>query len=78
MQDEQQIQALQANAVRALSNYLLFQNARMDPKVKQAVKAFHEKHVSEASTEQKTQSSSSQRSVLPANSSSESTTWAYA
>ena len=44
VQEEAQIQALQANAVRALSNYLLFQNASADPKVKQAVNNFHEKH----------------------------------
>lgn len=48
VQEEQQIQALQSHAVRALSNYLLFQNAGSDPKVKQAFKTFHDKHVKDA------------------------------
>ena len=51
--DEAQIQALQANAIRALSNYLLFQNSSADPKVKQAVQNFHDRHVSSARQEQK-------------------------
>jgi Complex 1 protein (LYR family) len=46
VQNEQQLEALRANAIRALSNYLLFQSARTDPKVKQAVDTFHRKHVS--------------------------------
>ena len=50
-QDEAKIQNLQANAIRALSNYLLFQSARSDPKVQHAVKEFHNKHVSSAQQE---------------------------
>ena len=46
VQDSNQLEALRANAIRALSNYLLFQSARTDPKVKQAVDSFHQKHVS--------------------------------
>jgi hypothetical protein len=48
VQDEQQIEALQSHAVRALSNYLLFQSSGSDPKVKQAFKTFHDKHVKDA------------------------------
>lgn len=46
LQDPQQIEALRANAIRALSNYLLFQNAKSDPKVKQAAQSFHEQQQS--------------------------------
>ncbi|CAB9516258.1 expressed unknown protein [Seminavis robusta] len=53
VQEEQQLQALRANAIRALSNYLLFQNASSDPKVKQAVQSFHDRHVSSARETQK-------------------------
>jgi hypothetical protein len=49
--DEHHLDALRANAIRALSNYLLFQSARKDPKVKQAVESFHRKHVSLAREE---------------------------
>ena len=51
VKDEAQMQSLQANAIRALSNYLLFQSARSDPKVQQAVRDFHDKHVSSAQEE---------------------------
>jgi len=43
--DAVEIQNLQANAIRALSNYLLFQNSSADPKLKQAVKKFHDRHL---------------------------------
>ena len=55
VQDEAQIQSLQANAIRALSNYLLFQSARSDPKVQHAVREFHNKHVSSAQQQQQQQ-----------------------
>lgn len=53
--DEAQIQALQANAIRALSNYLVFSSAGSDPKVKQAVQNFHDRHVQTARDHQRQQ-----------------------
>jgi Complex 1 protein (LYR family) len=41
----QQIANLKANAIRALSNYLLAMNASKDPKLKSAMKDFHDRSV---------------------------------
>ena len=60
VEDQQQIEALQSHAVRALSNYLLFQSAGNDPKVKKAFKSFHDKHVKEASVSSKEKQSNEQ------------------
>jgi hypothetical protein len=46
--DEVQIHAAKANAVRALSNYMLQQAAPKDPKVKAAMKDFHGRAVKDA------------------------------
>ena len=46
--DEDQIHAAKANAVRALSNYMLQQAAPKDPKVKAAMKDFHGRAVKDA------------------------------
>lgn len=46
--DEIQIHAAKANAVRALSNYMLQQAAPKDPKVKAAMKDFHGRAVKQA------------------------------
>jgi Complex 1 protein (LYR family) len=40
-----QIAHLKANAIRALSNYLLAMNASKDPKLKSAMKDFHDRSV---------------------------------
>jgi hypothetical protein len=46
--DEDLIHAAKANAVRALSNYMLQQAAPKDPKVKAAMKDFHGRAVKDA------------------------------
>lgn len=53
VRDPAQLQALQSNAVRALSNYLVFQNASSDPKTKMAIQNFHDRNVSSAKQEQR-------------------------
>jgi hypothetical protein len=47
-EDEDEIHAAKANAVRALSNYMLQQAAPKDPKVKAAMKDFHGRAVQQA------------------------------
>lgn len=41
----EQIETYKANAVRALSNYVLTQSAPKDPKVKSAMQDYHERSV---------------------------------
>jgi hypothetical protein len=51
--DDVLIHAAKANAVRALSNYMLQQAAPKDPKVKAAMKDFHGRAVKDAKDYQK-------------------------
>jgi hypothetical protein len=46
--DEDALHAAKANAVRALSNYMLQQAAPKDPRVKAAMKDFHGRAVKDA------------------------------
>jgi hypothetical protein len=50
-ENELEIHAAKANAVRALSNYMLQQAAPKDPKVKAAMKDFHGRSVKQAKEE---------------------------
>lgn len=51
-QNQERIQALQANAIRALSNYMLAMHAIKDPKVAGAAQDFHGRSVKQANKEQ--------------------------
>jgi hypothetical protein len=57
-EDEDLIHAAKANAVRALSNYMLQQAAPKDPKVKAAMKDFHGRAVKDAKEYHKSNSAS--------------------
>ena len=48
--DPARIEGLKANAVRALSNYMLAMNAAKDPKVAAAMENFHGRSVQQAQT----------------------------
>ena len=61
--DETQIQTLQANAIRALSNYLVFSSSNQDPKVTQAVKSFHDRHVQSLAREDEHQQQQQRKSI---------------
>jgi hypothetical protein len=45
--DPQRVEMQKAKAVRALANYMLFESASKDPKVKQAMDAYHTTSVDE-------------------------------
>jgi len=49
--NEERIEALKANAVRALSNYMLANAAPKDPSLKARMKDFHGRSVQEAKGE---------------------------
>ena len=61
--DPETITNLKANAVRALSNYLLAVSAPKDPRVSSAAKDFHGRSVTEAKAEKTNQLSSSSSSA---------------
>jgi hypothetical protein len=46
--DENKIEALQANAVRGLSNYMLFRSGSKDEKLQKAMSKFHKGAVEDA------------------------------
>jgi hypothetical protein len=53
--DQIEIDNAKANAVRALSNYLLATSARKDPKLNNAMKDFHGRSVKEAKDHEREQ-----------------------
>ena len=46
--DPVQIQILQANAIRALSNYMLYESGTKDPILSKAMKTYHQESVLKA------------------------------
>lgn len=51
--DPQQIEIQKANAVRALANYMLFESASKDSKVKKAMDTYHATSVDELNSKTK-------------------------
>jgi hypothetical protein len=53
--DPQRIQQLQANAIRALSNYMLYESGSKDPTLSKAMKTYHQESVLKAKQHQQQQ-----------------------
>jgi hypothetical protein len=47
-QDEEKIEAMKANAVRALANYMLFESGAKDEQLSKAMTKFHDTAVKDA------------------------------